>query len=139
MYIYICIYLYLLDETLFCLLPPPEIHTLLSSAAQGSPVKKKNVGRLRLSGDLVGSGGPAFELSPPRASINPFSPNLAGDGSSRGRSTMRDFSGDRLQVRSDCSISSLFGFAVFRLKIGAQKNRRYGYWGTLPRPISYFH
>eukprot|EP00752_Nemacystus_decipiens_P007162 g6414.t1 len=54
---------------------------LHSSAAQGSPVKKRGVGRLRLSEEGRREAAAGLDSSPLRSNHNPFSP----DGEGRGR------------------------------------------------------
>lgn len=96
--------------------PPPSLYRLLNfvtplsvplsttnynmcthdSAVQGSPVKKRGVGRWRLSGaGCDGAGGGGLAKSPLRSNRNPFSPQVSG-------STERLSSGAAGQVRRDC-------------------------------------
>ena len=89
----------LLSLLFLLLLHPPVLGPAIcyffsscSSAAQGSPVKKRGVGRWRLSEEgrreaeqdqqRAGAAAAGFESSPLRSNHNPFSPD--GDGRGRG-------------------------------------------------------
>ena len=80
------------------LVPIPTYLQRLSSDAQGSPVKKRGVGRWRLSvggggGDTDGDGFPG---SPLLGNRNPFSPAVGGG--SRGARLGRGGNGDEVCV-----------------------------------------